>query len=244
MPKPFWIFFFFLGSLVELTGQSYAVVVKGGGTMAFQQWQGANRSPTFLYHGKLGIESAEEDESYNLYSELGYHQRGSALRNAVFRDFNSANLFQLPTQEYIFHNISLNLGAKSKKRIGDRVLAYYGLAVRGEYTFDTNLDTYREIIDEFYGGVPVFPVDELVEKWNYGIDVTGGFEYQMSEYVNGVIELRISPDFSPQYRQPRVDNILSPFPGGSASLNEQRAFNVSIELSVGLRFLRKIVYID
>lgn len=239
----------FLGWLVFLAGtlfgQSYAVTVKGGGGIVLQKWSNTERSPLIAYHGRLGIETAEDDENYNLYAELGYHQRGSALRNATFIDRNTQNRLLVPTQKYLFHNAALSLGAKSKRRISDRSLGFYGLAIRGEYTFATNLDIYRDIVEDHYNGAPIFPIEEFVQKWNYGVDVTGGLEYQLSEYVNGIIELRVSPDFSPQYRQPPISNVIGGGgQQGNISISERRVINVSFELSVGLRFLRKIVYID
>lgn len=211
--------------------------------MAFQEWSNTQRSPLLAYHGKVGLETAEENERFNLYAELGYHQRGSALRNARFRDFNSGNLFDLPTQKYLFHNISLAVGARSKSSISPYSYLFYGIALRGEYTYDTNLDEYRGIVDDFYGGVPVFPIEEFVRKWLYGVDITGGFEYDFDEYMDAIFEIRLSPDFATQYQQPAVNNVVSPFPGQS-NLRELRIVNVSLEVSVGIRFLRKIEYID
>jgi hypothetical protein len=226
-----------------MDAQSYAVAIKGGGTMGIQQWSGVERSPLFAYHGMVAIESADDDEKYSLYSELGYHERGSALRNAQFTDFSSGNIFDLPAQRFQFNNVALTLGAKSKTRISPYVLATYGFAVRGEYTVSTNLGDYEDINNQF-GGIPVFPLEEFVRNWNYGINVMGGFEYEMSEYVNAIIELRVCPDFSAQYLQPEVPNVRNPTTGQNTTLREERIVNVSVELSVGLRFLRKIIYID
>jgi len=226
-----------------LFAQSYAVTVKGGPGFILQKWSNTSRSPLLGYHGRIGIESAEDDENYNLYAELGYHQRGSALRNARYTDINTNQLVDLATQKYLFHNAALSLGAKSKRRISDRTLGFYGLAIRGEYTFATNLEEYRSIVEDHYNGAPVYPIKEFVKEWIYGVDVTGGLEYQMSEYVNGIVELRVSPDFAPQYMQPPISNVIGG-QQGNISISERRVFNVSFELSVGLRFLRKIEYID
>ena len=57
---------------------------------------------------------------------------------------SSGNLFNAPTQEYIFNNVSLTLGAKDKKEVSQDAYFYYGLGVRGEYTISTNLNVYRE----------------------------------------------------------------------------------------------------
>ena len=229
----------------SMSAQSYAFGIKGGLTAGIQQWDGQDRSLLFKGHGVLFIESAEEDQLYSIFCESGVHQRGSAIRNSRIFDV-SGNLRDFPTQEYIFNNVSLSLGAKSRKVMQTDLFAYYGLAVRGEYTFDTNLDTYQERLEQIYGPNILlgYPRDEFVRKWNYGITVLGGFEYHMSEFVAGVVELRVSPDFSAQYLQPPIANAYDPHTGNTRNFQEQKAVNVSIELTIGLRFLRKIIYID
>ena len=49
----------------NMDAQSYAVAVKGGGSIGIQQWSGVSRSPLFAYHGMVAIESADEDEKYS-----------------------------------------------------------------------------------------------------------------------------------------------------------------------------------
>jgi hypothetical protein len=213
--------------------------------VGMQQWDGQKRSPMFKKHGVIFIESAEEGELYSIYCEAGVHQRGSALRNSRIFDV-SGNLRDFPTQEYIFNNASFSLGAKSRKELQPALYVYYGLAVRGEYTFDTNLDTYQKRLEQIYGPNILlgYPRDEFVRKWNYGITVLGGLEWHMSEFVAGIVELRVLPDFSAQYLQPPIQNAYDPTTGNTRDFQEEKAVNVSIELTVGLRFLRKIIYID
>ena len=229
----------------NVDGQSYAFGVKGGLLAGLQQWEGQDRSLQFKSHGVLFLESAEEGELYSIFGEAGFHQRGSARRNNRFVN-PSGNFFDAPTEEYIFNNVSLTLGAKSKKELNDAILAYYGLGIRGEYTVSTNLDVFREQFEEIYGpNVLVgYPIEEFVRKWNYGITVMGGFEWHMTEFIAGLAELRVSPDFSAQYLQPPIANAYDPYTGNTRSYNEQKAVNISIELTIGFRFLRKIIYID
>lgn len=226
--------------------QSYAFGLKGGLLAGMQQWEGQNRSLMFKSHGVIFIESADEGQTYGVFAEAGFHQRGSARRNVRFTG-PSGNLFDAPTQEFIFNNVSLTLGAKDKKLLNAETFFYYGLGVRGEYTVSTNLQEFRETFEDIYGAnilVGGYPIPEFVRKWNYGITVQGGLEWHMSEFVASVFEVRVSPDFSAQYLQPPIANAYDPITGNTRSFNEQKAVNISIELTIGLRFLRKIIYID
>lgn len=229
----------------NLDAQSYAFGLKGGLLAGTQQWEGQDRSLMFKGHGVIFIESAEEESDYSVYAEAGIHQRGSARRNLRFVDPNG-NLFNAPSEEYIFNNVSLTLGAKDKRYLTDDAFFYYGLGVRVEYTVGTNLDIFRERFENIYGPNVLigYPIDEFVRKWNYGITVLGGLEWHWTEFIAGVAELRVSPDFSSQYLQPPIGNAYDPVTGNTRSYNEQKAYNISIELSVGMRFLRKIIYID
>lgn len=229
----------------SLHSQSYAFGIKGGLTAGMQQWEGQDRGLMFKYHGAAFIESANEDVTYSVFAEAGFHQRGSARRNLRFRTV-SGNLFDAPTQEYIFNNVSLTLGAKDKKPISPEAFFYYGLGVRVEYTISTNLDVFREQFEEIYGQniITGYPIPEYVRSWNYGITVQGGLEWHWTEFVAGIAELRVSPDFSTQYLQPPIRNAFDPVTGNTRSFNEQKAVNISIELSIGIRFLHKIIYVD
>lgn len=234
----------FLASSATVMAQSYAFGIKGGLLAGLQQWEGRNRTVLLKPHGLLFIESADEDESYSVYAEAGFHQRGSAQRNVRFID-QSGNFFDAPTQEYIFNNVSLSLGAKDKRILSSDIDFYYGLGVRVEYTISNNLDVFQEQFEDIYGTVLIgYPIPEYVRKWNYGITVMGGIEYHLSGFVAGVLELRVSPDFSAQYHQPPIAQAYDPVSGTTRSYSEQKAYNVSIELTAGFRFLHKITYID
>ena len=238
-----WISFLFITTRSD--AQSYAFGIKGGSQAGLQQWDGRSRSLIFKPHALLFIESAEEGESYSLYCEAGYHQRGSTQRNRRWVG-PSGNLFDAPNEEYIFNNVSLQIGAKSKKDLSDEVVAYYGLGIRGEYTLFTNFDIHQERIEQVFGPNVLVnqPLDEFVRKWNYGITVLGGFEWHFSDVVAGLAELRVNPDFSAQYQQPPIANAYDPYTGNTRTFQEQKAVNISIELTFGLRFLRRIIYID
>jgi len=83
-----------------------------------------------------------------------------------------------------------------------------------------------------------------VRKINYGVYIGGGLEFALSELVGAVVELNVSPDFSFQYQQPPIGNITDPFTGNSFNIAERKIVNVVLELSVGIRFLRVVEYVD
>jgi hypothetical protein len=84
----------------------------------------------------------------------------------------------------------------------------------------------------------------LENKFLVGALFGGGYEMPFGRFVSGILEASINPDFSKQL-------FLAPEPtgytdnnGNEIILREQNVSNVSIEISVGLRFLREIIYYD
>lgn len=67
------------------------------------------------------------------------------------------------------------------------------------------------------------------------MDISGGFEKQMTDLIIGFLEFTVSPDLSLQYGQA----IQSPG-GGIAGGSTFR--NLSLELSLGFRFWNKVIY--
>ena len=68
---------------------------------------------------------------------------------------------------------------------------------------------------------------------------------QMSELSNVFLEFSVQPDFSFQYEQFPIDNILSPWGTNEyITLPLTQVKNLSIEAKVGVKFLRKVEYID
>lgn len=226
----------------RVASQSYAFGVKGGLTIGLQQWDGFERDPLFKYHGIAFIESAPEDNKFAVFAQAGYHPRGSAIRGGYYSNpFNSGQLERAPTQEFIFRNIGLTLGGKQKYDLGSgNGKVYYLIGVRGEYTFSTNLKEYEDVNRIF----PIYPYPELVNEFNYGVTAGGGFELNLSEFISGLLEFTVSPDFSRQYVQPPIVNVRDPFTGQNRTISETIIRNISFEVSLGFRFLRKIEYID
>ena len=233
-------------ALTDLSAQGTVFGVKGGLTIGLQNWEGFQRDPLYKYHGILFLESLPEDDSFALYSQLGIHQKGSAIRNQLGQSFFTGQTFRVPPREFIFNNISLVLGAKQKLEFGGpNAKAYYLLGIRADYTIDTNLDEYTAF-NETFAGAAIFPIDDtqFIREFNYGISAGGGIEFALSDFIGTLIEFTINPDFSLQYEQPEIPNVTSPFTGNMTTIPQRRIRNLTFEVTAGFRFLRKVEYID
>lgn len=214
--------------------------VKGGLTTGFQQWNSFQRNPLYRYHGDLYVESYDGPDANSLYAQLGYHVKGSALRNRNGIDISTGNPFRLPTFTFEFYNISLATGFKQRFDFNDNK-AYYMIGIRGDYTLDTNLADFDDVtqVNRLF-----FPLNGFVTRWNYGLSGGAGLEFMFSNLVGGFIEFSIAPDLSFQYRQPAIPNVYDPFTGNERTLPERRIRNLALELTVGIRLLRIVEYVD
>lgn len=221
-----------------LQAQSYAFGVKGGPAIGFQRWGEGQRDPLWAYHVAGFIESAPPLDEGIIYAQAGYHVRGSAIR---FQAINVNNIFLgQRTDEFKYNNLSLAVGFKKRYGIGIGV-AYYLFGLRGDYTIGTNLKDY----EDFVANGLIYPTDAYVRKFNYGLSLGGGWEIPLSDFVSGVIELSFHPDFSRQYDQPSIPNVIDPFfPGTTRTIPDRRIVNYTGEISFGFRFLREIEYYD
>jgi len=231
------------GIYLESPGQSFYFGPKLGPSIGFQRWENFQQSPLFSYHGAFFIESYSEDNPDNsLYAQIGWHNRGSAFRNQRFITVDNL-IVDVPTKNFIFSNAVLALGGKRKQTINKKLNSYYIIGLRGEYTVMTNLSEY----DSFnqYFNQPFYPDNQFVKKFNYGVTVGGGFEYKLSKMVAGILEFSVHPDLSRQYEQPPLGSIPDPWnPGNLVTLREKRIKNITLEISLGFRFLRKVIYLD
>ena len=216
--------------------QSFAWGIKGGLTTGYQKWENTPRDLLFKYHGALYIESLPAGNDFALFAQAGYHIKGSALRN-LQANLGTGGVFRPPAQEFIFRNASLTIGAKQKFDFNDQAKAFYAFGFRGDYTLSTNLDEFREV------GL-FFPDNFLVRKLNYGAYLGGGLEFALADLVGAVVEINVSPDFSFQYQQPSLSNVTNPFTSQQITLPERKIVNVVLELSVGIRLLRIVEYIE
>lgn len=223
-----------LGSSSETKAQGYYFGPKAGSVLGFQNWNGLERDPLFAYHGDLFIESLDERGSGSLFASIGYHVRGSATR--IINPVLNYNY----TQGFRFNNISLMLGAKKRFKTTGSWTSYYHVGIRGEYTVNTNFGnaSNNAVTSGF------FPIEQLTNKLTYGISGGAGIEYFLSEFIAPFFELTISPDLSFQYDQQAIPNVTNPYTGQLTTLPERQIRNFSIELTMGLKLLRKIVYID
>lgn len=228
--------------LNEATAQGSYFGLKGGLTLGIQQWNSFEQDPLVKYHGIAFIESLEETGQFALFAQAGYHLKGSAIRNRNFISPINGNVFRPPAQQFIFRNASVTVGAKKKSWLGDAARWHYLIGLRGDYTISTNLDEYRQI-NEFSNSL-FFPDDNFVRKVNYGLTLGGGIEYDLGEFVGAVLEFTLNPDLSFQYKQPSIPNVTDPYTGQSRTLSERSIRNVTLEVTLGIRFLRKVEYID
>ncbi len=235
--------FLLLIFLIPADAQSFAYGVKGGLTIGTQKWDNSlNRDPLFRYHGIAFVESAPEDNATAIFAQLGYHIKGSAIRTNATVVQTNQGLRDIPARKtgFEFKNIALCFGGKKKYELNSSS-AYYMLGIRADYTIGSNLDEYVEI-NEFY---PIYPFEAGIRKFNYGVTVGGGMEFPLSEYISGILEFTVNPDFSKQYEQPQITNVPSPTPGGpDRTIPERKIVNNTFEISLGIRFLRMVEYID
>jgi len=243
MEKKLLFLLFAIFFISSLNAQSYAFGVKGGLTLGLQKWDNFEQDPLFKYHGIAFIESAPEENRFAIFAQLGYHVKGSAIRNRNVINRVNGNVFRLSTREFQFRNISLTVGAKQKYDFNDKKI-YYMLGFRGDFTATTNLGEYAAFNERFPASA-LYPWEAFVRKINYGVTVGGGMEVPFSDYISGVIELTVNPDFSRQYRQLSGGILVfDPRTGNNVALRDRLIVNNTFEITLGLRFLHVIEYID
>lgn len=211
-----------------LEAQSFYFGPKGGIGINVQQWNSFQRDPLFSPFGDLYIESYAEDSPSSLYAQLGYHIRGSALRLVGFSG-SFSNAFK-------FNNLVFVAGAKRVLSMEKKMRPYYLVGIRAEYNLGTNLDDFSGQQSAFY------PISFYVNKIVYGFTVGGGFDYDIKELIGGFIEFTVNPDVARQYDQPSIPNVISPYDGRSITIPNREIRNLSFEITIGLRFLRKVEY--
>ncbi len=222
---------------ISINAQSYWFGFKGGLAMNNQSWGdgsasiGINRNALFTLNGDIFAETLDKDNKGALYAQLGFHTRGSSLRYfSNFYDFRT-------NVKYKFHNIVLELGAKKSLELDEKMNAYFILGIRGEYTIGNNLGSltsFGELISPDY-----------IRKLNYGVTFGGGFERNLTDMSNIFVEFSIQPDLSFQYEQFPLENIRNPWiPNERITLPLTQVRNLSIEAKIGIKFLRKVIYID
>ncbi len=223
----------------QTRGQSTAFVLNGGLSVGFQKWDNSfDRQPLYKYHEALSMESVNNDnDNSTVLAQFGNNIRGSATRFRFL--FQGGGIGQF-SEEFIFRNLSLVLGGKKKFPLGARSKTFVYAGVRGDYTLSTNVDELAG--DNIYTRI-YYPQVGFVNRRTAGVSIGGGLELPFGELVGAQLMASVHPDFLYQYDQPPLPNVIDPFnPGQNTTIPERRIRNVTIEISLGLRLLRKVVY--
>lgn len=230
----------------QTTAQSTAYVINFGPTAGLQKWDNsAGREPLFQYHASVAMESINnEDDRGSFFMQLGYHVKGSATR---YRFYSINNGFPggTVTERFKFNNFSLVIGAKQRFNLGSsgNTRYFYFGGLRGDYTFSTNIDKLQN--QTSLCNPAAYPLMGGVQRWMAGFSAGGGIEFNFSELVGGQIQLSVNPDVTPQYRQNAILHVLDQCnPGTEYNIEERRIRNTTVEISIGLRLLKKVVYVD
>lgn len=217
-----------------VSAQSFWFGPRGGLDLNFQRWNNTERQTLIAPHIAFFLETYNPESPSSFYGSLGYHTRGSAV-NYTFLD-------GFATNAYRFNNIVFATGAKVVLDMESKYRPYYILGARAEYTISTNLDTYASVQNSV-----IHPTDAFVRRFNYGLTVGGGFETTFSGLVEGFIEFAIHPDVSMQYDQPPLSNVVvTRFNSTQDRINlpQRQIRNLSLEITVGIKLLRLVEYID
>lgn len=209
---------------------------KAGLSLGMQNWNNTERSPLLTYHGALFIESIDIDYKGSLYAQLGYHNRGSSI-NVI-----GINGFRL-SDGYKYGNLALQLGAKKRLITEKPSTPYYFFGIRAEFNLTNNIESFQERFGQSSSAL-FYPIPGFEKSFVYGLSIGGGIEFLGSAYVQPAIEFTISPDLSLQYESPEIPNVVSPYDGRTITIRERRIRNVSFEVSMVIRFLREVIYID
>ena len=228
-----------------IEAQGFAFGIKSGLTVGFQKWDNGSfesRDPLFRYHGIAFIESLAEENKFAVFAQAGYHIKGSAVRTLSFTNINGIRIPGRSTN-FQFRNVSVTVGGKQKFDLGATAKYYYLVGLRGDYTVSTQLRP--EWLDETFV-TAYYPFEAYVNNWNYGATIGGGLEFPFGELIGGMIEFTVNPDFSKQYNAPRIDNVVNTNPNSTNTITipERQIANTTFEISLGLKFLRKVEYID
>jgi len=237
------IFFLFSG----VQAQGYYFGLKGGMTISNQKWGNSyGRSPLWRYHIIGFIESAPESEQFSLFAQLGYHVKGSQIKTRSSTVYVGGVPRNIPARStpFLFNNLSLTLGAKQKFDVGGGdTKMYYLFGLRGDYTLSAELRP--EGIDESnICHLAIYPLDRYVNDFVFGMTAGGGFEFPFSEYVGGLIEFTVNPDFTYQYNSPPIPNDLCYTGTNQSTIPERQIRTITFEVTFGIRFLHRIEYID
>lgn len=216
----------------------YHFGMKGGLTFANQTWNDGERRIMLTNHINVFVETRDLENKGSLFAQIGLHARGSGIRfNFLSGGFGDDG--------YLFRNVSLLLGAKRKVATKMNLDPYYFMGIRAEYTLNDNLlDIFERYgLNQTLQSSYIYPDPFYINKFNYGISIGGGLEFQGGKFFNPALEFTVSPDISLQYDEPPLNNVTTGS-GQTRSTNGRRIRNITFEISLVLRFLREVIYED
>ena len=214
----------------SVVGQGSVFGFMAGPSLSNQKLNGFSKEPFLRYHALLFLESTSEISPNSLYARLGYHIKGSAVNVLRYID-NDGIPHEGSSYAMEFHNLSLSIGVKQRREFGEKYL-HYGFGLRGDYNLKGKF------------GYLFAGLEGAQNKITYGVDVHGGIEFPLSEFVSVVIELGISPDLVEQMFIPPQDTGYNYEDGSPVIIPETKLTNVVFEARAGFRFWHKVVYID
>lgn len=221
----------------DLAAQSFWFGPYLGPAIGTQRWTGYNKRPALGYHVGAFIETYDvENPNNSLFARLGLHQRGSSLRTR-YNIIGTGDFFT-QNNSFLFNNLVLSVGAKRQVKEGITKSLYYLFAIRGEYNLFTNLDKYQTQPNLY------FPVNDFVRKLTMGASLGAGYEFNFGEFYGGFIQATVAPDFFNQYLSPAIPNVINPYnpSGNNVTIQSQAIKNLTFEVTVGMKFLRKVIY--
>jgi len=214
------------------SSQSFWFGPRGGLSIGTQQGGAVGQQPLIGYNAGFFMETLDEDkETGSLYANLGLHQRGNATRRFI----SSVQNITVPGLSFRYNNVVLEAGAK--KFYNEKF--YYKVGIRGEYTAFTNLEEISSRFNSLY-----YPLPDFIRPLTGGITIGGGYQYELAELYGVSIEANIMPDFFNQYTSPAIPNVVNPITGQATTIRAQQIRNTTFEITVAMRFLRKVIYID
>ncbi len=221
--------------------QSTAFVFNVGPSLGFQKWENSGDNQMLLaYHANMALESVNnEDDNATFMAPFGYHVKGSANRLTFFTPGGGVTTY---SEKFRYNNLSTLLGVKMKYpsgKTGRQRYFYFG-GLRCDYTLSTNIDELSSNPYTYY----YYPQIGAMNRWMFGLSGGGGWQFEFSELVGGQITLSVNPDITPQITQPQATVIDPNNPGQPLTIPAQRVRNTTIEISFGLRLLRKVVYLE
>lgn len=224
----------------------YLFGLKGGASFGNQDWSGLETEFRIGYHAALFLESIPASGRFSFYGQFGYHQRGSRISRRRGFLFDGRAIV-LPADAFRFDNLSLGVGARSVVAYTRTADLYYSLGLRLEYTLTNNLSDY----DQLAGTTSIafranYPIDspDFVNRLTYGASAGGGALFRLNDRIGAFVELTAHPDISLQYNQGPIPDVINPFGAGNRTIPARMIRNFTLELSVGLRFLRSWRYVD